>query len=68
MSEIDLSDSNHEIARQIVEVAFSSEEPQQTTVNVIHAMIDHPWLDGEMRCEIIQAAATVIDLSIRAEE
>jgi hypothetical protein len=68
MNHILLSDNNHEIATQLVEGVFSSPDPKLTAITLVHAMIDHPWLDVLMHNELIQAAGSTLNLRVLADE
>jgi hypothetical protein len=67
VSQIDLSDSNHRIAERLIEAVFSSPDPRQAAINLIHDLIDHPFLDEETRNELIQAAASSLGLTVIAD-
>ena len=64
MNTIDLSSSNQEIAEKLVHRVFASANPQAAAINVIHSMIDHPWLDSEMHDTLIRAAAVSLELHV----
>jgi hypothetical protein len=66
MKTIDLNGSNQEIAEKLVHRVFASANPQAAAINLIHSMIDHPWLDAEMHDNLIRAAATCLDLQVES--
>ena len=68
MNQIDLSDSNYKIAEDLVQAIFSSPDPRQSAINLIHDLIDHPFLHDEMHDELILAAAASLNLSILPEK
>ena len=68
MNQIDLSDSNFQIAQRFVEALFASSEPKVTALKLIHELIDHPWLDDEMHDDLIKAAARSVNLTVLAED
>jgi hypothetical protein len=68
VNQIDLSDSNQQIAENLVQAIFSSPDPKQAAINVIHDLIDHPFLDDETHDELIQAAASSLGLTVIADE
>jgi hypothetical protein len=68
MSQIDLSDSNFQIAEGFVRAIFASPDPKVAALKLIHELIDHPWLDDEMHDALIEAAAGTLNLSVVADE
>jgi hypothetical protein len=66
MNAIDLNDSNQEIAEILVHRVFASADPQAAAINLIHSMIDHPWLDSEMHDTLIRAAAVSLKLQVES--
>lgn len=68
MNQIDLSGSNFQIAQRLVEAIFASSEPKVAALKLIHELVDHPWLDDEMRDNLIKAAARSVNLTVVAED
>jgi hypothetical protein len=68
MIQIDLSDNNYKITETLVQALFSLLDPKQAAINLIHDLIDHPFLDDEARTELIQAAARTLSLKVLADE
>lgn len=60
-STLDLGDSNQRLAEQIAELICSSSDPCHAAAQVVHSMIDHPWLDDELRDEMLTEAARSLD-------
>jgi hypothetical protein len=61
MTSIDPSASNRQAAEQFAQAIFAASNPQQTAADVIHALLDHPWMEDELRNELIHAATLNLD-------
>lgn len=68
MIEIDLSDSNYRITEGLVRIIFSSPEPKQAVFDLVHNLLDHPFVDNEMRNGLIQVAASRLNVRIRTDD
>jgi hypothetical protein len=68
---LDLSASNFELAEQIAqavdEKARDRRDRRSIVATVIHAMLDHPWTDDELRNQLVEAAGRALDVAVTGE-
>jgi len=65
---LDVSAANFELAEQIAQAiddkAHDPRDRRALVANVIHAMLDHPWTDDELRNRFVRAAAGALNLTV----
>jgi hypothetical protein len=66
-----LSALNFELAEQIAQAvdatAIDPRDRRSIVATVIHAMLDHPWTDDELRNQLVEAAGRALDLAVTGE-
>ena len=61
-----LSASNQQAAEQFVEAIFAAANPKQSALRAIHGLLDHPWVDDELRQHFVQVTADDLGIAVAA--
>jgi hypothetical protein len=61
---IDASESNYEIAKRITEIAQKQEKPDQVMISIINTMLDHEWVDDELRIAFIKLIGDILEVNV----
>ena len=66
--QLQLAETNQHAAELFAETILSKPMPKEVLVQVIHGLIDHPWLDDELRDHLVLAAANNLGIEIIGNE
>jgi hypothetical protein len=63
-----ITDTNQQFAEVFAEAIIAKPIPKETLIQVIHGIIDHPWVDDELRDHLVLSIANTLQIEVLGNE